>query len=377
MSRLEKHRNIIDFTLSSLLRRRGKVAALAAVYTLIVFILASVIFFTSAIRREAALILEDAPEIVVQHLKAGRHDLIPLVYMDKIADIRGVLEVRGRLWGYYFDPIYGENYTLLVPREFKHPPGSIIIGSALARNRSASKGDIFPLVSHEGALIPFTVAATLSDASELVTADTLLLSEADFRSLFGIEKGFATDLTVRVGNRKELSTIARKISEQFPDTRPIIRDEILRTYESVFNWRSGMIIVVLSGAVLAFIIFAWDKATGLSAEEKKEIGILKGLGWETSDVLLMKFWEGAAVSLSSFLTGIIFAYLHVFFTSSLLFEPALKGWAVIYPQFKLTPFIDPFQVSSLFFLTVLPYTASTIVPAWRAATVDPDTVMRG
>jgi ABC-type lipoprotein release transport system permease subunit len=137
-----------------------------------------------------------------------------------------------------------------------------------------------------------------------------------------------------------------------------------------------MMIVILFGALLAFIIFAWDKASGLSAEEKKEIGILKAIGWETSDVILMKFWEGMAVSLSSFLTGTLLAYVHVFFTSSALFEPALKGWAVLYPHFKITPFIDASQISTLFFLTVVPYTVATIIPSWRAATVDPDSVMR-
>ena len=66
---------------------------------------------------------------------------------------------------------------------------------------------------------------------------------------------------------------------------------------------AGMMIVILLGLLLAFIIFAWDKASGLSVEERKEIGILKAIGWETSDVILMKFWEGMVVSLSSFLTG--------------------------------------------------------------------------
>jgi ABC-type lipoprotein release transport system permease subunit len=135
-------------------------------------------------------------------------------------------------------------------------------------------------------------------------------------------------------------------------------------------------VFILVGALLAFIIFAWDKASGLSLEERREIGILKAVGWETSDVLLLKFWEGTIISLSSFLMGIIWAYAHVFFTSAALLAPALKGWAVLYPEFKLTPFIDFSQVATLFFLTVVPYTVATIIPSWRAATIDPDSVMR-
>jgi ABC-type lipoprotein release transport system permease subunit len=137
-----------------------------------------------------------------------------------------------------------------------------------------------------------------------------------------------------------------------------------------------VIIVILFVAVISFFIFAWDRASGLGAEEKREIGILKAIGWETSDVILMKFWEGMVISFSSFLLGMLLAYAHVYFTSSLLFEPVLKGWSVIYPDFKLIPFIDAYQISTLFFLTVLPYTVSTIVPSWRAATIDPDLVMR-
>jgi ABC-type lipoprotein release transport system permease subunit len=90
----------------------------------------------------------------------------------------------------------------------------------------------------------------------------------------------------------------------------------------------------------------------------------------------MKFWEGALISVSSFLTGVLLAYLHVFFTRVVLFEPVLKGWSVLYPQFRLVPFIDPYQVSTLFFLTVVPYTVATIIPSWRAAAIDPDSVMR-
>ena len=65
---IERQKNILDFTLSSLLRRKGKNAALVSVYTLMVFLLASVSFFTHSIKKEASLILQDAPEMIVQTL---------------------------------------------------------------------------------------------------------------------------------------------------------------------------------------------------------------------------------------------------------------------------------------------------------------------
>ena len=113
---IEKNRSILDFTLSSLLRRKGKNLSLFAVYTLVVFMLGSAMFLTQAMKREAALILKGAPEMVVQRLLGGRYDPIPVDYVEKIRTIRGVISAGPRLWGYYYDPVVGANYTLMVPR---------------------------------------------------------------------------------------------------------------------------------------------------------------------------------------------------------------------------------------------------------------------
>ncbi len=192
----------------------------------------------------------------------------------------------------------------------------------------------------------------------------------------GVPPGFATDLAATIRNLNETPTIAEKVVTLLPDTRPVLREEIRRTYTSLFDWRSGYVIVLLSGAVLAFFIFAWDKATGLSAEERTEIGILKSLGWDTSDILLLKFWEGLVVCLTAFVVGVMAAYVHVFFASASLFEHALKGWAVLYPAFELKPEVNFYQLAIVFALTVLPYVLITIVPAWRVSITDPDAVMR-
>lgn len=372
----EKQRNILEFTLSSLLRRKGKNFSLLAVYTLVVFALASAMFFTEAMKREASLILKDTPEIIVQRVSQGRYDPIPVKYVDKIRKIRGVISAGPRLWGYYYDPVGGANYTLMVPRNGAPARDTIAIGNGISRSRMVYRGDIMSFRTYNGLVRTFTVDREMAAESEIVSADLILISEADFRGIFGLPAAQATDIVVSVRNPKELVTIAKKILELFPDTRPIIRDEMMRTYDSVFDWRGGIFIVLLSMALLAFVIFAWEKASGLSAEERREIGILKALGWETADVISVKAYEGMVVSLFSFCLGVLFAYAHVFFSATVLFAPALKGWSVLYPDFRLTPFIDPYQVAVLFFLTVVPYTVATIVPSWRAAIVDPDSVMR-
>jgi ABC-type lipoprotein release transport system permease subunit len=255
--------------------------------------------------------------------------------------------------------------------------GSIRIGKGISRTRLIDEEDEMEFKASDGTILNLKVTEILSPESELISSDLVLISEEDFRRLFGIAKAFVTDLTLRIKNPNEWIVVAEKTAGLLPDTRVILREEILRTYDMVFSWRGGLLLAILSAGLLAFVIFSWEKASGLSAEEKREIGILKAIGWETSDVIQMKLWEGAVVSLTSFFVGTLLAYFHIFFTSSALFEPVLKGWAVLYPKFKLTPFVNPFEVVILFFLTVVPYTIATVIPSWRAATVDPDTVMRG
>jgi len=373
---LQRQKYLIDFTLSSLLRRRAKNAGLLLVYTLIVFVLASVMLFTHALRHEAVHVLAEAPEIVLQRMVAGRHDLVPASYLDRIGEVRGVQKKAGRLWGYFYDPAVRANYTLMVPPTDAPASGEAVIGAGIARARGLSVGDFVTWRGSDGQPHTLRIVRLLDSDSELVSSDLVLVSEDFFRGFFGVPPGRFTDLALSVRNPREGRKVAEKLTLLLPDARPILREEILRTYDAIFAWRQGVVYVLLVGAVLAFVVFAWDKASGLSAEERREIGILKAVGWETGDVIRMKFWEGALVSLTAFLLGYVAAYVHVFFASAALFEPVLKGWAVLYPHFQLTPTIDGLQLATLFFFTVFPYTVATIVPIWRAAITDPDTVMR-
>ncbi len=376
---IRRQRSLADYTLAALARRRGKNLALLAVYAVTVFTIASAMLFATALKREAALVLADAPELTVQHLSMGRHEMIDGAEIAKLEAIRGVATVRGRLWGYFYDATSGANYTFQVPLDptLVPGPGEVLVGEGVQRARRAT-WDAAPLFLSRftGDMVKFEVARTFGAESALVSSDLVLLNEADFRAFFDLPVGVWTDLAVTIRNPREIATIIEKAAKDMPDARFITRDEILRTYQKLFSWREGLMIALAAAAVLAFAIFAAEKASGLSAEEAREIGVLKAIGWDTRDVISMKLWEGALISLGAFLIGTLLAYAHIFALGGTLFAPVLKGWSVIYPDFRLAPVIDGMQLSTLFLLTVVPYTAATLVPIWRAASADPDQVMR-
>ena len=385
-----KHLRILEFALSSLLRQKTKIFLTIVIYSLVVFTLASVLFLTQSLKQEANTLFANAPEITVQKLSAGRHAWIPMSHADTIAKIRGVRQVTPRLWGYYYDPPVNANYTFMAADTLPAEVAEMVegdfyseadrfgcmIGQGIAEARLLEPDDILPMKGANGELIDLRGKGIFRADSQLLTNDLVIISPPDFRRIFDVPEDLATDLAVSIPNTREIDTIALKILERLPDTRPIARDQVLRTYAALFDWRGGIMIMVLTGCLAAFLMLAWDRASGLSAEEMSTIGVLKAVGWETSDVLELRFWEGLAVSTLAFLTGVLAAHIHVFSFGGRLFAPFLKGWSVLYPEFSLRPHDEAISILVLVFIAVIPYLLATIIPSWKAAITDPDMVMR-
>lgn len=378
---------ILEYALSALWRRRGKNLAILAVYTLTIAVLATVLLLTHSLRLEAGLLLERAPDVIVQRLMAGRHELIPAEYATALRKIPGVGTVKPRYWGYYYDGITGSNYTLislddpparleLLDGSMPRHPGECAIGAGVAAARKLNVGDELILIDSRNVGVIFEVTGVFRTESSILTNDLVVLGSRDLVAFFGLPEGLATDLSVEVFNPSEVDTVAAKIKRLYPDSRPITRSELIRTYDAVFHWRSGMVLTLFASALIAFCILAWDKATGISAQERREVGILKAIGWGTADVIELKFWEGAALSVTAFLLGLLLAYVHVFLLGASILAPVLKGWSVLFPEFRILPDIDLYQVFVLAFLTVVPYVASTVIPSWKAAITDPEEVIR-
>ncbi len=388
---LEKHFNILDYSLSSIWRRKLKSIGVLLVFSAVIFLIASFQMTTSGLTDLSAKILVHSPEITIQKLTAGRQESIPLDYIDKLSKVFGIQKIVPRVWGYHFDESNGANYTVLgvdpgeMPlgnrigiaiEEGKLPKsGEAVVGQGVLESLQLGSRQIFSLFDSTLNLQTFKIAGVFKKETDVLTFDTLFLTINDSRKLFNMPPDLATDLCVYVTNPAEITNIAKKISEIIPDSRVITNQQIQKTYQAVFGWRSGFASVCLLTVLASFIIFAWDKASGMTPEERKEIGILKILGWQTADVLTLRFWEGFIVSVLSFLIGYTLAYIHVSFFSASLFRPIMMGWSVLVPTLQISPVLALDDTLLIFSLTVFPYMAATIIPAWRCAIIPPDSAM--
>jgi ABC-type lipoprotein release transport system permease subunit len=376
----ERRRQLLDFAVRSLLRRPTRNIGLVAIYALVVLLLGSVMLFGSAVRREASAQLASGPEITAQAMVMGRHDLTRGDEVAALGALRGVRRIEPRLWGHLWDSAGAANYTLMVPPaadgKLKVAKGETIVGEGVARARRLEVGKPLFLVSPAGKFLRSRVKAILPSDSALISSDLVLVEESDFRAFFELPADVWTDVAITVTNPREVKTVAEKAGIKLPRHRFVTRDDMGRSVEALFSWREGLTLALLAGALIAFALLAFDRASGLSAEEKREIGILKAIGWETRDVVAVRLTEGALISGLAFVLGLIGAWLHVFFFAAGLFAPVLTGWSTLYPHFPLSPSVDALEVFTLAMLTVVPYMAAILVPVWKTASADPDAVMR-
>ena len=394
MYSFEKQLNILDYTLSSLWRRKMKNLTVITVFSAVIFLIASFQMIATSLNEEADTLLATAPEITVQKMVAGRQESIPLAYLEHLHSIFGIRRIVPRIWGYHFDETNGANYTiegkidydpdtmpmvsLLDPIAHKNDPtiSGVIVGRGAMEALDLQGKRIFSFFRPDLSLKSFRIDGVFLPQSDIVSDDMMVMDLDAARDLFGIPEGKVTDFLVTVTNPKEIQTIAKKIAERLPDTRVITRPQIGKTYDVVFSWRSGFASICLLTAVAAFIILAWDKASGLSPEERREIAILKILGWETSDVLALRFWEGILVASISFLIGCSLAYLHILWLEGSFFKPLMLGWSVIRPPISITPQFHLTDALLLLSFSVVPYLAATVIPSWRCAIVPPDAAVK-
>lgn len=383
---------ITEYAINSLLRQRYKTLFIFLVLSALIFLIGSLFFITNSIKHELFSTVDSLPEITVQKIKAGRQDEIDVDVVDEILQISGVESAVARVWGYYYFENAGVNFTLLgideyeeqykeslkgIAKELDFDSSSMMVGEGVKRVMDENYyKEYFNFIKPEGTLIRVDIGAVFKADTELESNDVIVMSKKNVREIFGIDETKATDIVVKVANPNEIATIASKIKTLYPDARVVTKDDLKISYQNIFDYKSGVFIALFIVSLFTFFIIVYDKASGLSSEEKREIGILKALGWKVGDVLKERFYEGFIVSFFSYMTGMISALFFVYVLKAPLMQNIFTGYSRLKSSFELSFVLDLQTMALIFFLSVPVYIAATIVPAYRSATLEADEVIR-
>lgn len=387
---------MVEFAINALLRAKSKNIFILVVFTLLTSLLTAVFLITGSIKHELQSTVQALPQITVQKIKAGRHYDIDTIIADDIINIAGVSEATPRVWGYYYFENAGVNFSLLgidqYEQQYKESlskvvetydfdtPNSeaqMIVGQGVQKIMQENYyKDYFNFIKPDGSFKKVTLAGVFDAQTQLESNDMILMSKENVREIFGISENRATDIVVKVPNPEEVSTIASKIKMMYPDTRVISSNDLQVSYQNIFDYKSGVFLALFTIALFTFFMIIYDKTSGLSSEEKREIGILKAIGWRVDDILKEKFYEAFIVSFLAYTLGVILAFGFVYLFQAPLLREIFVGYSQLKTSFEL-PFIFDLQMLFLvFFLSVPIYIAATIIPSWRAATLEVDEIIR-
>lgn len=383
---------ILEYAINSLVRQKYKTFFIAFVLSVLIFLLSSLFFITNSIKYELHSTLDSLPEITVQKIKAGRHYDIDVSVAESILEITGVESAVARVWGYYYFENAGVNFTITGLDEYEEQykksfvksvkeldftKPSMIVGEGVKKimDKNYYK-DYFNFIKPDGTLKKIEIAGTFIGDTELESNDVIIMSKENVREIFDMDESKATDIVVKVANHNEIKTIASKIKLLYPDSRVITKDDLKISYQNIFDYKSGVFLALFVISLFTLFIIVYDRASGLSSEQKREIGILKAIGWRVDDILKEKFYEGFIVSFFSYMIGVLVSLAFVYIFKAPLLQNIFSGYSVLKTSFNL-PFVFDMQTLALiFFLSIPIYIAAIVVPSWRNATLEADEVIR-
>jgi ABC-type lipoprotein release transport system permease subunit len=411
---MKKFKNLLNYALNCIQRYKLRTFVVLICLGVAASAFSSVAFLSDGLTKEGALSLTYAPDLTVQGIYAGRQSLISTDYVNFIlAAAPGVSGISERIWGYgnvgntlivIVGVDLGNSQTInqtthqvgnttidqtsaypVESGQFLDPNsnGSLVIGKGVAQLLGANVGTVLSILTESNSVKQYLVVGIFDSESSIYSADMILMNLNDARDFFAIPEGKVTDLMVYVNPVVDASTktalvniIARQISE-LPSCRVVTKDVLLNAQDKTYGDRSGFFSIVWYVILIAVAIVAFNQTVVVGHESKFEVGLLKALGFSTSDVIRVRLVESLVLGVLAGAIGLTVGIVY----DSVLGAPVLKdfmlGWASLYPGFPVPVFISAQTVLFTFVITIVPLLFATVIPSWLNATVDPDIAMRG
>ena len=391
-----KNSVFFNFLFLLLIKHQSKHLAIFIISIFIVFLISSVLFIKNSLQKEIFSTLENQSDFIIQQTNGSKIVNTPVSWIDDFSSINGVKNTQQRVYGqYYFLPenvyftivgidLFEENTNKKLNELLKSlnisdflENDSMIIGDGIKKIFDKYHYfDSYDFKLSNSDLKTIKIFNSLPKDLNLVANDLIIMDINLAKEILNIKEHESTDIVLNVPNNLERQNVKEQLILKHSNIRILEKEHLKKEYENMFNYKGGIFLVSFIVVIFTFILILYQRYSMISSNDKKEIGILKDVGWSIKDIIKLKIFENFIIGFMAFIIGIIISYIFVFILNAPILKNIFIGFSNVQNDFILNANIEFTTLITLFLFFIIPFLSAVLIPVWKIAVIDANESMK-
>lgn len=360
-------KNFVEYAILLLFKDRNNHLFSFLIFFFIIFMVSSVLFISDSLQYDLIQSIKVHPNIVVENTRAGRAYQMHEGHVYDTSKITGVSSVEGVVDGYHY--FAQKRLWFHIIGDASLAKDEMLIGQGVQKAMAELYyKDEFHFLTEER-MIGVKITKIAPNATNSISNDVIFLHPSTARAVLGMAADEYSKLYVSVPNPNEVGNVALKIVEIYPNAKATTQEDAIGSVRHLYYYQGGIFMILYVIALVSFFILLKNQINLVYGEKKKEIAILRSLGFCIKDIIALKLIQNTVVSVSAYLLGVALAYVYTFVFNAPYLRNIFLG-SELENSISFTPVVDVNLLFLIFLFGVIPFLAFVILPAWKIAISD-------
>ncbi len=281
----------------------------------------------------------------------------------------------------------------MVAGQFEMGEDDVIIGRELAQRLNVAVGDKLLVYSPQSFIagkdeislpMEMSVAGIFEIGMWEYDIGFILMPLAAAQEFYGLKSGIHA-LRVMTADPFQAHIVARRITErlhgEYPDLRAQTWMDLNRQLFDALRVEKNMMFFLLIFIVLVAAFGITNTLIIVVVQKTKEIGLLKALGFPSGSIMRIFFWQGWIQGFLGTVLGIALGLVTLHYRNGLMRGMAAVCRMELFPKelyhlSEIPSRTAPGDIALIAILSLIICTLAGLLPAWRAARLDPAQALR-